>query len=277
MVNIFDYYDYRKYLRDIYEAKHLQDPKFSYRYIKDKTGVDPGFLVKVFNGRKNLTEVVIPKFIILLKLNKRQSEYFTNLVLYGRAKSDYLKKTYFEKLLSFKQPGIRKVESDAYELYTKWYYTAIRELISVYPFSGNYEELANLLVPSIKTAEARKAIELLERLGFIEKGENGVYHQKNRFITTGEECMALAVKSFQKDTIQLAFEALDRIPKEMRDISTITVTLSAESFMKLKEKIAEFRLELLKIADAENSATGVYHVNFQLFPVSKNWKTEDPV
>jgi uncharacterized protein (TIGR02147 family) len=272
MVNIFDYFDYRKFLRDIYEELHQKNPNFSYRFIQDKTGIDPGFLVKVFNGQKNIPEDSIPRFSKLLKLNKRQSEYFTNLVFFGRAKSDIQIKTYFEKLLSFKEPGCFRVEAGAYEFYTRWYYTAIRELIGVYPFRGNYEELAGLLVPPIKASEAKKAVALLERLGFIKKNEDDRYVQTNRFITTGEQCHDIAVRIFQKDTINLAYEALERISKESRDISTTTVTLSPEGFSRLKEKIAEFRREVLKIANEEENATGVYHVNFQLFPISKNWK-----
>ncbi len=272
MANIFNYYDYRKYLRDSYEELHAKNSNFSYRFIQEKTGIDPGFLVKVFNGQKNITENSIPRFSKLLKLNSRQTEYFTSLVFFGRAKSDIQIKTCFEKLLSFKEPGYFTVEAEAYEFYTRWYYTAIRELIGVYPFTGNYEELAALLVPSIKVSEAKKAIELLVRLGFIKKNRNGRYVQTNRFITTGEECRTIAVRIFQKDTIKLANEALERISKEMRDISTTTVTLSPEGFARLKEKLSEFRREVLKIANEEENATGVYHVNFQLFPISKNWQ-----
>ena len=36
MVNIFDYYDYRKFLRDSYEEMHSKDVKFSYRLFRTK-------------------------------------------------------------------------------------------------------------------------------------------------------------------------------------------------------------------------------------------------
>lgn len=272
MVNIFDYYDYRKYLRDTYERLHSKDVKFSYRFIQNKTGIDPGFLVKVFNGQKSLPEKAIPRFIKLLKLDNRQSEYFTNLVLFGRAKSDIQKKIYFEKLNSFKGPGFRVVEYDAYEFYSKWYYTAIRELIGIYPFTGNFEDLGRLLVPQVKSSEVREGVELLERLGLIIKDQNGRYIQTNRFITTGEQCTSSATRAFHKETIQLAGDALERIPREMRDISTITATLSSAGFTKLKSKMTEFRSEVLKIVQEEENATGVYHLNFQLFPISKTWQ-----
>jgi uncharacterized protein (TIGR02147 family) len=269
MVNVFEYYDYRKFLRDSYEEMHSKDVKFSYRFIQNKTGIDPGFLVKVFNGQKRLPEKAIPRFIKLLKLDDHQAEYFTNLVFYGRAKSDIQKKNYFEKLLSYKGPGCRVVETDAYEFYSRWYYTAIRELIGIYPFTGNFEELANLLVPQITTSEAKEGIELLERLGLISKDQHGRYNQTDRFITTGEKCKKDATRTFHKETIQLASDALERIPQELRDISTITATLSADGFSKLKNKMTQFRKEIMKIVEEEKNATGVYHLNFQLFPISK--------
>lgn len=272
MVNVFDYYDYRKFLRDSYEKMHSKDVKFSYRFIQNKTGIDPGFLVKVFNGQKSLPEKAIPRFIKLLKLGNRQSEYFTDLVFYGRAKSDIQKKSFFEKLISYKEPGCRVIETDLYEFYNKWYYTAIRELIGIYPFSGNFDELAGLLVPQISISEAREAVKLLERLGLISKDQHGRYSQTDRFITTGEKCKKNATRTFHKETIQLASDALERIPQEMRDISTITATLSADGFSKLKNKMTEFRNEILKIVQEEKNATGVYHLNFQLFPISKTWQ-----
>lgn len=272
MVNIFDYFDYRKYLRDIYKDIHSRDPKFSYRFIRDKTGIDPGFLVKIFNGQKNLPESAIPKIIKLLKLEKIQGDYFTHLVSYGRAKTDIQKKIYFEKLISFKGPNCQKVGTDSQAFYSKWYYTAIRELIGVYSFSGDYDQLASLLVPSVKVSEVKKGVELLEKLGFIEKDENGRYRQTNKFITSGDEGQGSVVRVFQRDTIQLASNALEQIPKELRDISTITTALSPKGFTKLRDKISEFRNEVLRIAHNEENATAVYHINFQLFPISKTWQ-----
>ena len=269
MVNVFDYYDYRKFLRDSYEEMHSKNVKFSYRFIQNKTGIDPGFLVKVFNGHKNLPEKAIPRFIKLLKLDERQAEYFTNLVFYGRAKSDIQKQNYFEKLISYKKPICRVIESDAYEFYSKLYYTAIRELIGIYPFTGDFKELASLLVPQITTSEAKEGVELLERLGLISKDQHGRYNQTDRFITTGEKCRKNAARTFHKEMIQLANDALEQIPQELRDISTITATLSFDGFSKLKNKMTEFRNEILKIVQEEKNATGVYHLNFHLFPISK--------
>ncbi|MBD3391358.1 MAG: TIGR02147 family protein [Chitinivibrionales bacterium] len=268
---VYAYYDYRKYLRDTYEYRHAQDERFSYRFIQQKIGIDPGFLVKVFNGQKNLSESAVPAFARLLKLDKRQTEYFTYLVLFGRAKSDAAIRNYFEKLLSFTEFGAKRVDADSYEFYKHWYYSAVREIINYYPFAGNYKELAAMTVPAIKPSEAKKAMQLLERLNFVRKGRGGKYELTSQFITTGDEWRSIAVKQFQEQTIELAGTALERVPREERDISTVTVTLSKEGFEKLRDKLKDFRQEALRIAHQETNATGAYHVNFQLIPIGRHY------
>lgn len=269
--NIFEYYDYRKYLRDCYENLHKQNENFSYRYIQEKTGIDPGFLVKVFNGQKNLTEKPIESFAKLFQLSKRQTKYFTLLILFGRAKSGSEIKHYFEKLLSFSELGAVKIDADSYELYSNWYNIAVREVLAYYPFKGNYDELAKMVIPAIKPAEAKKAVALLYRLKVIRKKGKSGYELTSRFITTGKEWQSIAIRNFQQQTIQLAKNALENIPKDQRDISTVTVTLSSQSFERLREKLKEFRQEILKIAQQEDNASGAYHVNFQMIPIGKHW------
>jgi len=269
MINIFDYYDYQKYLRAFYEKKKSTDPNFSYRFIQQRVGIDPGYLLKVFQGKKDLTDRFVPKFLVLLKLSKRESEYFSLMVRFGRAKKNTDIKRHFEHMLSFVEFSSNKVDADKYEFYQKWYYTAVRELIGIIRFSDNYDELARMVEPAIRAPEAKKAIELLVRLGFIQKNADGVYEVTARFITTGEEWRSIAIRTFQKEALGLAQGALDNVPKDERDISTLTMSLSADGFLKIRECLAKCRKEMLDIAHKDMNVTRSYHVNFSLFPITK--------
>ncbi|MDD5674302.1 MAG: TIGR02147 family protein [Chitinivibrionales bacterium] len=271
MPEIFTYFDYHKFLADYYEAKKKENFHFSFRFIAQHIGIDPGYLVKVFQGHKNLSSQSLPAIASLLKLNKKETEYFELLVLFGKARAPNEIKHYFEKLLAYADLDSRKIEADKYEFYQKWYYTPIRELIRFYPFTGDFKALARMVLPAIRPTEAQKAVELLQRLGLIKKGQNGVYQLTSRFITTGDEWNSIAVRTFQKATIELAESALDRIPKEERDISTVTVSVSREGMAKLKEKLAKVRREILEIAHQEKAATRTYHVNLALFPITRDF------
>jgi len=269
---IFEYFDYAKFLRDCYEKLHEDTTYFSYKYIQKKTGIDPGYMVKVFQGRKNLAQSRIAPFAGLLQLGKRETEYFNLMVMFGKAKSNDEIKMIFEKMLPYTQLGSRRIESNAYEYYTKWYYAAVREILNYWTFAGDYRTLASMTVPEITVREARKAIALLKKLDFIRPDETGGYMITSRFITTGEEWGGIAVRQFQKDTIMLAHQALDNVPAKQRDISTVTVSLSEEGFCQVREKLRQTRREVLEIARREQDADGAYHLNLQLFPVGRRSK-----
>jgi uncharacterized protein (TIGR02147 family) len=267
--NIYAYYDYRKYLNDFYKEKKSKDAFFSFRYISRRVGVDHGLLVKVFQGERHIGAKSIPDFTRLLELSARKAEYFELLVLYGKAKTDREIKHYFEKILDFSEIHSHKIESDKYEFYQKWYYTVVREIIHIVPYNGDYEWLSGMVEPPITPAEAKKAVLLLERLGLIRRNTQGIFEQTSPFITSGEGWKSIAIRSFQKECLYLAARAIDALPKETRDISTVTLTLDDEGFEKVRERVVGFQQELIGIASACSKVNAVYQVNMQVFPLSK--------
>ena len=265
--SVFDYLDYVKYIREYYEARHAADRWFSYRFIQSKTGIDPGDLFKVFLGKKPLPQKKIGSLAKVFGLAKRETEYFTMLVMYGQAKSNETIRKYFERMLSFSEVATRTVTVKEYAYYTKWYHAAIRHLLSCINFRGDYKSLAKMTVPPISENEAKKTVALLCSLGFVKKGADGVFRITERFLTTGNGWQSIAVRRFQQDTIMLAHQALDTVEKELRDISTATVTLSAEGFAEARERIRQFRHDMLDLASRQDNPSGAYHVNIQMIPI----------
>lgn len=269
-INIFSYYDYHKYLQDYYEKRKAIDSYFSYRYISNKVNLDHGLIIKIFQGKRHLSRRSIINFVKILNLTKNKAEYFELLVLFGRAKSEQEIKHYFEKILTYSDLGERTIDADSYEFYQKWYYTAVREVLHMYKFTGDYENLASLLEPSISISEAKQAVKLLLRLNFIYKNSStGFYELTDKFITTGKVWKSFAIRQFQSETMSLAQRAIEKIPIQERNISTITFTLDRFGLDQVNEKINQFQKDLLKIASSCNNVNRVYQVNLQVFPLSK--------
>jgi uncharacterized protein (TIGR02147 family) len=268
MQSIFDYLDYRLFLRDFYETQKRECSYFSYRYISGKIGLDAGYLVKILQGKLHIPEKHIDGFCALCKFSEKENAYFRTLINFNKAKSESQIKIHFEKLMSFKSPGKHRLQKFQYEYYQKWYYTAIRSLIGIVRFSGDNESLSQMLTPQVSPSEVKKAVELLEELKLIEKDHSGVYNLTEMFVTTGESWRSLAVKDFQRETIQLAAESLDRHKKENRDISTVTVAINKKDLNELKEKITEFRNTILKLAEDRCDPDTVFQLNVQLFPLA---------
>ena len=277
MISIYDYFDYRKFLSDIYKEHKTANPVFSYRFIAAKSGFSSaGFFSKILRGKTNISMKSTFAFAALFKLTKQETRYFETLVQFNQARTHEEKKHFFEQLLAMKQTGGKDLAPAQYELFSTWYYVVIRELLNFYPFYGNYRELASMVVPPIGESEAKKAISVLEKLGLITKNPDGCYEQSDAVITTGDMWSSLAVEQFQIATAELAARSIEATPKERRDISTCTLSISAKTLETIRERTKQFRREVLELARADNFADRIYHLNIHLFPVSKHRNGEGP-
>jgi len=270
-VIIFEYDNYRAYLRDLYKFYKETKPHFSYRYFSQKAGFrSPNFLQLVIEGKRNLSPESIEKFTNALKLGKKEAEFFRVLVYLNQARTVSEKKIYAEQLMQFRPfCYIHPLRQDQYRYYTDGYNIAIRELTTLPEFSEDPAWIAKRLIPPISPQQAKKSLDLLLQLGLLKRDESGRLVQSDAFISTGDEVTSTSVANYHRAMIQLGAEALDRFSGPARDISAVTMALSDKNFQEIKTLIQRFRKELLAIADQDQSPEGVYQINFQLFPLAK--------
>ena len=269
MKNVFQYTNYRDYLRDYYEGRK-QAEGYTYRDFAQDTGMNSSsWLLHLIKGVKNLSDESAPKIAAALKLKKREVDYFLLLVKFTQARRSDEKDEVFQQMIQLKKKlRLIKISETQYEYYTKWYYPVVRSLVNKVDFGDDYAKLARQLLPAITPQEARKSITLLKRLGFIKKDESGKWVQAEAVISTGSEVSSLCVVNYHKQVSKLAGAAFDNIPKEHRDISALTLGISKADFERIRDRIQDFRREIVEIARSSESADRVYQLNFQLFPVS---------
>jgi uncharacterized protein (TIGR02147 family) len=209
-------------------------------------------------------------------LDKRERQYFLALVNFNKAKTDQQRKPLFEKLLSIKNVKADALREWQYEYYQKWYHTAIFALLYYYKFSGgSYRELAMQLLPPISAEQAKESVALLERIGLIRRDKDGVFRHTTELISTGGEWRSIAIQGFQEETIKLALDSLRNHPRSLRDISSVSLTVSSEDLDKIQELTKLYRKEVLSIAKASDRPDRVYHLNIQLFPMTNELDKKD--
>jgi uncharacterized protein (TIGR02147 family) len=270
MKSIFEYLDYRDYLKDFYESRKAGHSYFSYRLFGSKTGLDASYLAKVLIKSRHIADSSIAAIISYCGLKDQETEYFETLVHFVKAKSHRESKLLFEKLLSLKSVGANKLIEAQYEFYQKWYYSAIRSIIEFYDFRGsNYQALGDQLSPQITAKQAKESIQLLEKLQLICKDVTGRYKMTDASITTGTRWQSLAIRAFQEETIRLSQEALSRHPKQMRNVSTVTMNVNEDHFREIEAMIKDFRNTIVKYVNDQTDPDRVMQLNIQLFPLSK--------
>ena len=268
---VFEYLDYRLFLKDMYAYRKRRDPVFSYRYFSGKAGfASPNFLKLVIDDQRNLSHTSMLKTAKGFGLKGNEREFFENLVFMNQAGEHEERNYYYQKMMSAKgYKKIHKIAKDSYAYFSKWYYPVIREIIRFQIDKLTAQKIASLLKPKISVAEARGAIKLLSRLNLIQKNSNGMWEQTDQDLTTGPEVRSLVVTNFHKEMLQLAGASIDNVSAEDRDISALTLSISRESFPELKSRIIAFRKELLGLAGHDKQPDQVVQFNIQLFPLSK--------
>jgi uncharacterized protein (TIGR02147 family) len=275
-VSIYDYTDYRQFLRDYYAEQKAKNPAFSYRYFAKRAGFNSSGLYKdIVDGRTGITRGLILRFAGAMKFQRRQEEYFETLVYFNEAKTVDEKNLYFERLMKHRDSKAFRVDAAHYEYYSKWYYIAVRELLAVGNFRDDYSRIARSLNPGIRLDEARKAIAVLLKLGLIAPDEDGYYRATKRILTTGTDVTSLVIANFQKAMMELARQAIDRHPVEHRNITTVTFSVSQETCDDIKAELDACRKRILGMIERSENETMVCQLNFQLFPLTRLKETNN--
>jgi uncharacterized protein (TIGR02147 family) len=152
-------------------------------------------------------------------------------------------------------------------VFTHWFYVAIREMLRIVSFKDDYHSLATSLIPKIKNKEARAAIQTLEKIGLIARGNDGVFHPLESQITTGDMWESELIKTLQVQFAEMGKNAIITMPKQERDISSLTFCASKTTMRQIVNEITALRQKILALVDDDSDADTVYQCNLQLFPI----------
>jgi len=164
---------------------------------------------------------------------------------------------------------IKTIETARYEYFSRWYLPVIRELVIFGDRKMTAEQIAEKLYPAVRTKDVETALRRLEALGLILKDEQGQWQQTDSLLSTGPEVKSLLITNFHKEMIRLAEESITRHPAKSRDITALTISLKKDRMVELKQKIADFRKDILKEFATDESSDQVVQINIQAFPLTK--------
>jgi uncharacterized protein (TIGR02147 family) len=147
-VSVYDYLDYRAFLRDYYAAKKAASRAFSYRAFSKRAGVaSPNYLKLVIEGQRSLSPKMAERFAQACGLDGDASRYFVHLVGFNQAKTTVERAQFYDKLTGFQRyRQAHKLELAHAAYYSDWYMPAIRELAASHEFREDSEWIADRLI-----------------------------------------------------------------------------------------------------------------------------------
>jgi uncharacterized protein (TIGR02147 family) len=269
--DLFAYLDYRKFLRDFCAAKQQQNPHYSYRYLSTKAGIKSGgFFSWVLQGKRNLSPRIVFDLARMFGFTRPQTAYFEQLVAFNQATTHEERKIAFDKLLSMRRGTVHQVREEQVAFYSTWYHAALRELISIIPVRDDtIAEAAAQLTPAIKSSDAAKSLALLVQLGMARKNDAGIYERTDEVLSSKEHVPLVALHDYQIGSMELAKAALDQFGANERELSTVTMSIDNDAYLKIIERLAMFRAEVMEIARSVKKPSRVMQLNLHYFPLSR--------
>lgn len=269
-IDLFAYQDYRKFLRDYYSYRKKRE-RWTFAKFSEAAGFPYANIYKlVMDGKRNLTEKTIGRFLAVIRMSRAEQEYFTNLVFFNQATTHSDRDLYYQRLLrSQKNLEVRDVTRDRYEYYATWYHSVVRELVTMRDFNGDPKWIASRIHPRVTLQEAAASMELLERLGFIKKTGEHTWTQSEPVISSGDEPTDVTILNYHKGMLDVAKTMLDEVVQEDRDVSSLTLGVMRKRIPELKETIRRFRKEVMALVSRDAGSTDVMLLNIQLMPVTE--------
>lgn len=268
--DVFEYLSYREYMKDYYLKAKEHTRSMSFRKLSKQSGFSsPNFFKLVMDGQRNLSDEAAERVALTLGLSGDEISFFMALVSFDQAENRTKKNESFERISAsrhFRKAG--RIEPDFFEYLSHWYYPTIREMTARADFRLDAGWISGQLSPEVPVDDVERALEVLLRLGFIVETSDGA-KRGDASLTTGHEVNSLAIVNYHHQMIERGAESIERIPREFRDISALTMCVRPEQVPELKRRVHAFRETLMALTDPIEDPTTVYQLNVQLFPLNK--------
>lgn len=265
---VFEYLDYRKYLKDAFEERRERDPNLSFRKLGEALGLDGSNFHKIVMGRTHLPARCQSRVVEYLGLGGRESEYFLLLLAFARERGAKARTEIIERAKQLQDVSRKPLEDRELQFYRDWWTSVVRLLLEVHEGRADSARLAACVSPAILPQQAQASMDLLVELGLVKKAGSDRWKLAEPHLTAGGETKARAVHAYQRQILELAAESLKRYPSQERDVSTLTVPVDEQSFAAIGDILRECRRQIQKQADSTANPRRVMQLAMAFFPVS---------
>ncbi|RYZ91232.1 MAG: TIGR02147 family protein [Proteobacteria bacterium] len=268
---IYQYLDFRKYLRDAIEMRKASSPHYSMEVLSRQAGVmTKPHLSLILAGKRSLSEEKANAIGSALQLSAQELYYYQHLVKFNQAKSDRVRESYLKVILTeTKRRSGDNLPTNSYRVLESWHFFVIRELARMPRFDPDPHAIAKRLRDLLTPSEANTAVNLLldTRLLMVDSAGNLV--ASDEALRTTDEINSLAIRSFHRSCLELGKRILELDPIEEREFASMNILLKTRDKAKLKNMIKAFREEVLFLsADGETGHDAqVAQVNIQMFNI----------
>jgi transcriptional regulator with XRE-family HTH domain len=244
---------HQKLLHEYLEGQKKINPRFSLRSFARLMSMSPSQLSSLMSGKKELTKKLASKIIEHLSLDTDTSMK----ILKGLVPNS--------NLASIDLPELKVLTSSEIAAISEWYYYAILGLANLEYNRANPEWVAEKL--SLDVRICQEALSKLTEMGIIKVEEDGRFIQIVRNLTSSTDVPSAVIRNAHIQNLQLAINKIEKTPVNLREYSSITMSVDVNRIPQVKKMINEFKQNVC-VEFNKGPATEVYTLSIQLFPLT---------
>ena len=258
--------DYVHILNEEFEIRRSSNPSYSLRAFARDIDIRPSQLSSILNSKAGLGSAKASDIAKNLGFSETETKVFLALVDLKHAKSkkisDAAKKILEETTYSGE---FKNLSVDGFKFISDWIYFAILSTMELDDYNGKPSFIATSL--GLEISQVEEALKVMLKLDIVD-------YRDSKFIITGEmfttthDLASRPLRKFHKQNLHKSMDALDDVPVELRDITTMTMAIDKEKLPEAKKRIRDFRRSLCKFLEG-GAKNEVYNINIQLIPLSK--------
>ncbi|ACX75596.1 hypothetical protein, TIGR02147 [Fibrobacter succinogenes subsp. succinogenes S85] len=263
-ISVFMYFDYRDFIRAVLET--MQSKGLSLRAIQENAGVSgSAFFSRILDGSRPLSIANAKNIAKSWGLSVNESDYFLDLVRFGNEKNVDVREELLRKLLAVRANNQEfALQDSSLKFFSKWYYPVLRDLLPLLPPNMPAEKIGRMFTPVLRAPQVESGIRYLMESGFVTLDENGVYRVEQPIVSTPPRVRSTILRKYHLKNLEVNSEVYDLFTSDDRSVTSVTCSLSKESFEKVREEIAKLREKILALSREEKNPDRVCHVGFQL-------------
>lgn len=264
-LSLFQYKDYRCFIRDFTEEQRKINSKFSLIFYSKKIGASDSYLKLITSGKRSLNLDKAGALAKVFGLSPAEKSYFLTLIMENESE-DSSSKRYYKNILTessknnftyTKERGLTAVFEDR----LLW---EIFSLVGISDFEPRVDYIKKKLRQPATDIEIKSAIEKLLRLGAVKLQENGKMAAQN-IVVPHKFNPAKAYRT----ALQRSIQHLNSTSLENSHYDSFCLILNEEQYAQIREVLEETKGKIAKIAgNREKSKSLIAYLNLNLFSAS---------
>jgi len=253
--------NYRDILKRVFASRAARNGSYSLRAFARDIGLSPASLSLVLNQEQGLSRVSAQRIGERLGLSEGERELLCDLVESEHARGRKQRELAQIRLRKHDIAGTT-LQLEVFQVMSDWYHFAILELTMVQGFESSAKWIGQAL--GIGEKVAALAIERLLKLEMLEEVD-GILRQTTGFLATPSGIPSDALKKFHQQILRKAEEALYCQSVDERDFAAVVFPLRSADLPWAKQRLKEFRREIMARLEAAPDKDQIYCFSTQLF------------